>query len=219
MKSRAVQSIERSEFFRALSPDRLARVRHRVNQRALVRQQAIYFEGHPADRLWVVQSGQVRLYKSSSNGQVTTLDVLGPGEVFGAVFSPAGDLFSSSAEAVVDGSAWWVPQEVFQRELAEEPGLGVDIVQILSRRLRDAHDRLRSLAHDPAPARIALALLRAARDGEVWGTRRALAEVAGTSVETTIRILRGFERKGLVEGEVGCVRIIDEGALQDIAGG
>ena len=44
------------------------------------RQQVLYFEGAQAERVWVVASGEVRLYKSSPSGQITTLDVLGEGE-------------------------------------------------------------------------------------------------------------------------------------------
>jgi CRP-like cAMP-binding protein len=48
-------------------------------------------------------------------------------------------------------------------------------------------------------------------------TRRALAEAAGTTVETAIRVLRRFEREGLVRGEVGRVHLLDERALRKMA--
>jgi len=49
-------------------------------------------------------------------------------------------------------------------------------------------------------------------------TRRALAEAAGTTVETAIRVLRRFEREGLLHGEIGLLRILDVAALRRIAG-
>jgi CRP-like cAMP-binding protein len=208
------------ELFRVLSPDRLKNLRPRLREKVFQRQQVLYFEGSPADRLWVVRTGQVRLYKSSSDGQLTTLDVLAAGEAFGVLSALETDVYPSSAEAVVSGSAWWLPRESFQRLLEEEPRLNTEILRILSRRLREAHDRLRSFAHDPAPARLAAALLRAAAPaGEARVTRRALAEAAGTTVETAIRVLRRFEREGLVEGSVGCVRIVDEPRLQEVSRG
>jgi CRP-like cAMP-binding protein len=78
---------------------------------------------------------------------------------------------------------------------------------------------MRSLAQDPAPARLAGALLRAARGGEATVTRRALAEASGTTLETAIRVLRRFERAGLIRGEVGRVHLVDEGELARIAAG
>jgi CRP-like cAMP-binding protein len=183
--------IEKAEFFRALSPGRLARVKSLLHEKRFDRQRVLYFEGSAADRLWVVRRGEVRLYKSSANGQITTLDVLGPGEIFGAVSAIERDAYPASAETVTEGSAWWLKRDVFLGLIDEDPRLAGEILQIVSRRLRDAHDRLRSFAHDPAPTRLAMALLRAASGGEARVTRRALAEAAGTSVETAIRVRSG----------------------------
>jgi CRP/FNR family transcriptional regulator len=211
-------AIGQAEFFRALPPERLERVKRLLSEKTFERQRVLYFESSPADRLWVVRRGEVRLYKSSPSGQITTLDVLGPGEIFGAVSALEQDAYPASAETVTDGSAWWLKRESFLRLLDEDPRLAVEILQIVSRRLRDAHDRLRSLAHDPAPRRVALALLRAAPEGEAQVTRRALAETAGTSVETAIRVIRRLEVAGIVSGNVGRVRILDEEILRKIAG-
>ncbi len=211
-------AVENAEFFRALPPERLEQVKPQLVSKRFERQQVLYFEGGAADRLWVVQRGEVRLYKSSPTGQITTLDVLGPGEVFGAVSAIERDTYPASAETVTDGAAWWLKRETFLGLLAEDPRLAVEILQIVSRRLHEAHDRLRSLAHDPAPTRVALALLAATAGGEARVTRRALAETAGTSVETAIRIVRRFEVAGIVRGEVGRVQVLDEPALRKIAG-
>jgi CRP/FNR family transcriptional regulator len=212
-----VSEIEKAEFFRALGPEQLARVRPLVREKVFERQRVIYFEGAPAERLWVVRQGEVRLYKSSPSGQITTLDVLGPGEVFGAISAIEQEAYPASAETVTEGSAWWLGRDVFLRLLNDDPLLAREILRIVSRRLQDAHDRLRSLAHDPAPTRVALALLRAANGSEARVTRRALAEAAGTSVETAIRVVRRFEVAGIVQGNVGRVKILDEPALQRIA--
>lgn len=209
--------IEKAELFRTLGTERLARLRPVIRERRFGRQQVLYFEGAEAERFWVVARGEVRLYKSSPGGQITTLDVLGPGEVFGALSAAPKEIYPASAEAVTDGSVWWLPRQTFLRLLGEEPRLSLEILQVISRRLREAHDRLRSFAHDPAPARLAHALLRAAVGDEARVTRRALAEAAGTTVETAIRVLRRFQQAGLVRGEVGRVQILDEAGLRKVA--
>jgi CRP/FNR family transcriptional regulator len=204
------------ELFRVLPRERLHDLRPRLRERSFRRQAVLYHEGSPADALWIVRSGQVRLYKSSSDGRLTTLDVLAPGEAFGILSALEADVYPTSAEAVTAGSAWWLPRQSFLRLLEQEPPLVTEILRILSRRLREAHDRLRSLAHDPAPARLALALLRATDSaGDARVTRRALAEQAGTTVETAIRVLRRFERDGLVRGEVGCIHVVDAPRLRE----
>jgi CRP/FNR family transcriptional regulator len=107
---------------------------------------------------------------------------------------------------------------VLLRLLAEDARLGVEVLRIVSARLHQAHEQLRAFAHDSATARLARALLRAARGGEAHVTRRELAEASATTVETAIRVLRRFERQGLVRGEVGLLHVLDEGALRQLAG-
>jgi CRP-like cAMP-binding protein len=208
-----------AEFFRVMSPERLSQIRHLVVEKRFQRQKVIYFEDHPAEYLWAVRTGEVRLYKSSASGRITTLEVLSRGEMFGAVSSLDWDRYTASAEAITDGSAWCLSRSSVLKLLAEEPTLAVDILVVTSRRLREVHERLRSFASDPAPARLAQALLHAAHQGEARVTRRALAEASGTTVETAIRVLRRFERDGLIAGAVGRIHVVDEGALLRIAGG
>lgn len=210
--------LEQAEFFRRLPAGRLAELRAVLCERSFERRQVLYFEGHPCDRLWVVRRGQVRLYKSSPGGQITTLDLLGPGEIFGAVSAMEEESYPSGAEAVTAGSAWWIPRASFESSLEAEPRLAAEILAIVSRRLREAQDRVRALSHDPAPARLAAALLRVSEGGEARVTRQALAEAAGTTVETAIRVLRKLERQGLLRGEVGCIHVLDAAALRKLAG-
>ena len=81
---------------------------------------------------------------------------------------------------------------------------------MVGRRLRDAHDSVKSLAVDPVEARLAATLLRLARDGRkakqgvelpFHPTRQSLADMAGTTVETTIRIVSRWLKEGLVEDD------------------
>ena len=211
--------LEKAEFFRCLTSQHMAEIRDLVLEKQFERQKVIFFEDSPSEYLWVVRSGEVRLYKSSASGRVTTLEVLSRGEMFGAVSSLDQDRYTASAEAVTDGAAWCLPRRLVLKLVAEVPAVTVDILVVMSRRLRDAHERLRSFASDPAPARLAVALLRATHGGEARVTRRALAEASGTTVETAIRVLRRFEREGLITGNVGRVVVDDEGALLRIANG
>jgi CRP-like cAMP-binding protein len=210
--------LERAELFRALAPERLVRLRPLLCESRIERHRVLYFEGALATRLWVVRTGEMRLYKSSSSGQIATLDVLGPGEIFGALSALPDEVYPTSAEAVSDCVLWWIPRETFVRLLSEDPRASLEVLAIVSRRLREAHERLRSFAYDAAPVRLARALMRAAAQGEAHVTRRALAEAAGTTVETAIRVLRRFERAGLVRGQVGHVTILDEAGLRRAAG-
>lgn len=211
-------ALEGIEFFRALKPDLRARIGPLLVEKRFSRGRVLFFEGEPAEYLWGIRQGQVRLYKSSAGGRITTLETLGPGEIFGAVSALEEGTYPAGAEGVTDGVAWCLPRNAFLRLLVDDPWLTVEILRVVTHRLCDARERVRSFAHDPAPSRLAQALLRAARDGEARVTRRALAEAAGTTVETAIRVLREFEREKIIRGEVGRVCVLDQPALLRIAG-
>ncbi len=223
MKGRGAQgageagiAIEEAELLRVLTAAQLTRVRERVRERRFTRGGTLFREGEPAEALWIVRRGRVRLYRATADGRVTTLDTLGPGRIFGAISAPD-EAYPASAEGVTAGSAWCLPRSVLLRLLSEDPRLGIEVLRIVSARLHDAHTRLCSFAHQSASARLARALLQAAPDGEARVTRRALAEAAGTTVETAIRILRRFEREGWLRGEVGKLQVVDAAALRRVA--
>jgi CRP/FNR family transcriptional regulator len=210
--------LEATEFFRALTKDRLDSLRPLVSMKQFERQTILFFAGRPADYLWVVRTGKVRLYKSSSDGRLATLETLYPGEAFGAISALGQDEYPASAEAITDGSAWCLPRSVIFTLLGEEPRLAVEVLRIVSGRLHQAHERMRAFAHDLAPARLASALLDASRQGEARVTRRALAETAGTTVETAIRVLRRFEEEGLIRSSVGHVVVLNAEELSQMSG-
>lgn len=208
--------LDRAELFHRLPPERLERLKPVLRERRLAKGRIVFREGQPAEFLWVLRSGKVRLIKTSPNGRVTTLETIVAGQVFGAL--DVGDSYPASAEVIEEGRASCVPQRVLAGLLRDHPELGLEILTVVSRRLREAHERLRSFAHDAVPARLAQALLASARDGDARVTRRALAEAAGTTVETAIRVLRRFEREGLITGEIGLIHVLDEAALRRVAG-
>jgi len=210
--------VAKAEFFRVLSTEQLTRVQPQLHKRPIRRGAPLFFEGQPADALWLVQRGEVRLYKSSPDGRITALETLGPGRVFGALSALEEEAYPASAEGSAEGVAWRLPRALFLRLLSEDARLGVEVLRIVSERLREAHEQLRSFAHDPAPARLARALLRATREGEAHVTRRALAESSGTTVETAIRVLRRLESEGIVRSSVRLVHVVDEPALRRLAG-
>jgi CRP/FNR family transcriptional regulator len=100
---------------------------------------------------------------------------------------------------------------------------------MMGRRLRAAHDAVRSLAVEPVEARLAAALLRMAeREGTATGparrlsfhlTRQSLADMTGTTVETTIRVVSRWIKGGIVRDEGGRLVLLDVEALRARAEG
>ncbi|MFQ5514456.1 MAG: Crp/Fnr family transcriptional regulator [Myxococcota bacterium] len=211
--------LEQTELFSALGRDRLAKLRAHLELRPFAASEYLYFETQSAQALWVVRAGMVRTFKTSAGGHVTTLERLRPGALFGMAAAVGAARYGEGAQAVVAGEAWRVSRRLVGVLLKQEPMLSRALLAIVATRLRSAHDRLCSFAHDNVPARLARAVLEETDGERIELTRRALGESVGTTVETTIRVLRGFQREGWIEGGVGWIRVLDREALQRVADG
>jgi hypothetical protein len=151
------------------------------------RQRVLFFEGEAAESLWVLRRGQVRLYKASANGRVTTLETLGPGRIFGAISALDEETYPASAEGVTAGLAWCLPRGVLLRLLAEHPRTGQ-----CSHRIGPLHGApTTARSADPGAARLR-ALLTATRDEASHAPR--LAEASAPPSGPPSRARR-FERE------------------------
>jgi CRP/FNR family transcriptional regulator len=173
--------------------------------------------------VWVVRSGLVNIVKSGPAGREIVLEVLGPGELFGVVAVVEGRTYPASAAAVEPSVVWSVPATVVQDLCREHPDLKTAIMAHMTTRLHVAHERLASIALEPVEQRLARLVLsladRLARDAVLHLTRQELANIAGTTVETAIRVTSKWQRAGLVRTGRGEIELLDPAALKTIAAG
>jgi len=192
--------------FRTLSaPDR-QRIADATRERYVHEGQLLFQEGEPAEAVWAVKEGLVHIVKSGPDGREIVLEVIGPGELFGAIAALEERPYPASAIAAVPSVVWRMPA-AFARELClKYPALRAAILAEIAGRLRAAHERLRSIAFERVEQRMARALLGlAAKIGQhktgavaLRVTRRELAGMVGTTVETAIRITSRWQQRGLI---------------------
>lgn len=189
----------------------------------------IFREGDPAVWLWLVRAGHVKILRQSAAGKDVVLELLGPGEMFGAVAVFEGRPYPAAAQASEDAVVVKVPAPAIVALGERHPAFVKEIFRMISRRLRTAHDSVKSLAVDPAESRLAAALLRTAeREGRPEGrgvalpfplTRQSLADMSGTTVETAIRVIGHWQKDGLVRDADGRLVVMDLAALRALAEG
>ena len=171
----------------------------------------------------------MRIFRRSRAGKDVVLELLGPGEPFGGVAVIERRPYPASAQATEPSVVVKIPPEPIIALSERHPSVVREMALLIGRRLRSAHDSVESLASDPVEARLATTLLRLAeRDGAASRhgvtlpfhlTRQGLADMAGTTVETTIRVLSRWSKDGLVREQGGRLVIPSVDALRDVAEG
>jgi CRP-like cAMP-binding protein len=209
-------AFEQATLFRLLGP-KSERLRPLLRSSRFDAGQVLYLEGGPAECLFAVKSGEVRTLRDHSSGRAIELERCIPGDLFGLAALTGAPHHGESAQGLVAGEIWRLPRRAVHSLIDQDPAIARALLSIVAERLEHAHDRLCSFAGDAVPARLARALLVAGTGERIATTRRALGESAGTTVETTIRVLRRFERAGWIEGGIGWLRVLDRPALEGVA--
>lgn len=188
----------------------------RGTAREVARRERLFEQGDPADHLWFVVRGRVKLSQVGPEGQEVVVRFFGPGEIFGGVALLPGSRYPVGAEAVEAGRLVVWPHAVVGRLAAEHPPLALKTTATIAARMRELQDRFRELATERVPQRIARALLRlAAQAGRRTDegvlidhplSRRDLAEMTGTTLYTVSRVLSGWEDEGILA--IGRQRVV-----------
>jgi CRP-like cAMP-binding protein len=189
----------------------------------------IFMEGDPALWFCLVKTGRVRIFRQARGGKDVVLELLGPGEPFGGVAVIEKRPYPASAQATEPSVITKLPQDAVVALAERYPSIIKEMALMIGRRLRAAHDSVKSLAADPVEARVAATLLRLADREGTRGpqgltlpfhlTRQGLADMTGTTVETTIRIVSRWLKDGLVREEENRLVLANLGALRELAEG
>jgi CRP-like cAMP-binding protein len=186
-------------------------------------------EGDPARWFYLVKTGHVKIVRHSKTGKDVVLELLGPGEVFGGVAVIEKRAYPAAAEATESTVVVKIPADPMIALADRHPTFIREMARLIGRRLRAAHDSVTSLAVDPVEARLAAALVRLAeregtrgKDGVTLPfhlTRQSLADMTGTTVETTIRVIGRWLKEELLQDVGGRLVLADLDALRARAEG
>lgn len=178
----------------------------------------LFEEASPCRGFPLVLSGDVRVARGTPGGRSLELYRVGPGEIcvvsasslFGHAVMPAHGVTSAPTELVLlspDTFETWTGFEPFRRY----------VFGLFAERLADVIGLAEAVAFQRLDQRLAAALL--GRGAVVEATHQALADDLGTVREIVTRLLRRFEREGLVSVSRGRVEILDAAALRRVAAG
>ena len=156
----------------------------------LRKNQVVFSQGEPADALYYIQRGKVKLVVVSFAGKEATLSVMGKGEFFGMGSLQQRSLRLTTATTLESSVIVRIERDVMQRELRSHPRLSdVVMTQLLSRTLTLQKD-LCTHIFDPSEKRLARVLLKLSRLGEESQHQVAMPKISHDTLATMVGTTR-----------------------------
>ncbi|MDR2348663.1 MAG: Crp/Fnr family transcriptional regulator [Bifidobacteriaceae bacterium] len=209
-----------SGLFADISPQQAERLRSAMVPVHLARGDVLFREGDPADRLYLIETGKMKLGTNSPDNRETLLAVLGKGEIIGelTLFDPGAR--TATATAVTAADLLELSHEAFINWLDENPAASKHLLKALARRLRRTNEAVGGLVFTDVPGRVARALLDLAdqfgettADGRVLVrhslTQEELAHLVGSSRETVNKSLAEYAARGWIKLDGRAVYILN----------
>ncbi|MBN1504098.1 MAG: Crp/Fnr family transcriptional regulator [Candidatus Eisenbacteria bacterium] len=194
-------------FFRNLCESDLSAISRRFTERRFKAGDYVFREGEPSSCLYAIKKGHIKVFRESPEGHRRVLEILSAGDVCGTSGLLAGTQIAS-AQAVEDTEVHAMSREDFLYLLDTNKTLAREVIAFLARQLVRLHEMVINFASGRVEQRIAALLLGLSqrhgspvRGGVKIGirlTRQDIADIVGTTVETSIRVMSKFRKRGLV---------------------
>lgn len=214
-------TISSNRLFQGLPEDELAAIEKIVVSKRYGRGETIFFEGDDGNGFYIVAEGKVKIFKMSLQGKEQILHIFGPGEPFGEVPVFHGQPFPATAEALGKTTVLFFPRKEFVEVVTKSPSIALNMLAMLSMRLRRFTSQIESLSLKEVPARLSSYLLYLSEEQgntdtvELEISKGQLASLLGTIPETLSRIFGKMSDEGLIEVQGRKINILDRVGLEE----
>lgn len=215
------QIIASSVLFEGLPAQQLEDINNLAVEKTYQRGETIFFEGDKGIGFYMVGEGKIKIFKVSPMGKEHILHIFGEGEPFGEVPVFHGQPFPATAEALVKTTTIFFPRDRFVKLVEANPSIALNMLAVLSMRLRRFASQIESLSLKEVPARLANYLLylsqeQGGRDEVLLDISKGqLASLLGTIPETLSRIFAKMSEEGLIRVEGRNIYLLDRKGLMD----
>ncbi|MFH1650807.1 MAG: Crp/Fnr family transcriptional regulator [Chloroflexota bacterium] len=213
--------LAKSAYFSGLGEAENAAVSRFVLEKTAERGEIILFEGEPAEVLYFVVTGVVKVFKTSAEGKEQILELVRPGETFNDVPVFSGQTNLAGAEALGPVTLYGIKKSDLEAVFRDYPQFAGNIIKVLSEKVAHLVSLVEDLSFKNVTGRIAKILLEYGGDGQHPVTRltqQEMAAIAGTAREMVGRSLKTLETDKAIRLERHRIVITDLKLLQGIAG-
>ena len=167
----------------------------------------VYAEGGPADTIYLLESGLVKIYKRGPDNKEIILQIVGAGELFGEQTLGTEQTRTISAEVLQEGVIYVIPRDLFLRVCEKRPELWREMTSLLTIRKRELEKKIELLCLHDVEYRILYYMAELARtfgaksnasEYSIPLSQGELASLIGATRETTSTTLNALARRGII---------------------
>ena len=221
---KALNVLINSQLFGGLPEEHIAEIEKISVDKHFNKGEIIFFDGDESAGFYLVVEGIVNVYKLSSEGKEQILHIVKAGETIGAVPVFSGKSFPANARAISKSHLLFFPRGKFVQLITEKPSLTMNILALLSMRLREFTIQVENLSLKEIPGRLAAYLLYLSQEQDNKDviklniSKVQLANLLGTGPESLSRTLGNMKSRKLVEEDGSNIRLINRSMLEELAG-
>ncbi len=204
-------------IFCDLKNDELAKLSYNKGCSSYKKGQVIFYEGRRPTGLYCINIGKVKIAKLGEEGKEQIVRLAKEGDILGYRSLISGDSYSASAETLEETSVCFIPKDAIFDLIKDSSNFSIKFMQLVSKDLKSAENKVTDLAQKHVRERVAEALLMLK---ETYGmeddeqtiaialTREVLANIVGTATETVIRLLSELKQDKVIALEGRKIKIL-----------
>jgi len=213
----------KSHLFGGLSDEHITEIEKIAVDKHYNKGDVIFYDGDEGIGFYLVATGSVSVFKLSSEGKEQILHIVKEGDTIGAVTVFSGKSFPANARAITQSHLLFFDRNKFIRLITGKPNLTMNILALLSTRLREFTIQVENLSLKEIPGRIASYLLYLSQEQgnkdiiKLNISKVQLANLLGTGPESLSRALGNMKNKKLIEEKGANIRLINRDLLEELA--
>lgn len=217
------QLISETILFKGLPEEHIRKLLEIAQEKEFVKNEMIFFEGDNGDGFYINVEGMVKVFKLSPEGKEQILHIFGPGEPYGEVPVFSGQTFPASAEAISKCKTLFYPRPAIIDLITVNPSIALNMLGVLSLRLRQFTVQVENLSLKEVPGRLAAYLLMLSIEQDKKDviilkiSKTHLASLLGTIPETLSRILNKMAGQALIDVQGRKIKLLDADGLEFLA--
>ncbi|MFP4687467.1 MAG: Crp/Fnr family transcriptional regulator [bacterium] len=224
-----MEILNTSELFGGLSPELQRKISSQTFFEKYSRGEIVFREGELVHGLYIVVEGQAKGYRTSIDGRQQIVRIINPGDIIAEAVLLEGEKYPVTLEILRDTRFLYLPADKFISFLKDEPAAALELISVLSKRLRFLVRVVDDLSLKEVSARLASYLLQQVEKQNkdfrfneqitLPVSKTELAFAMGTISETLSRTLKKIEQTGAIENRGKKILILDHKKLTEIAAG